>query len=601
MFFLSGDRNYKFGHMLLRLTVLLLIGGLIACSGSKEIAQEGSVDHKLKLNGPANFSDWMHSPLRAENGDPVSFTMQARSEAGIDKVELYIYEYELFSNQRAVPSQRERLGGLSGKVRTWDYKQAVNSVSLEHTHGIGFPKHSRVEYIWRLTDNQGEITDRFAMFDAGTSPWPEDKVLLYSASRSPMTELIDIAFFRDIDYLDSISVYNNDLEGMVRHGFFGSELISDNREHWSFYTTDRKADGKAIAEDVSNDALIPQFLKDFSIPGIDAFCLMHREEYTDRSLLLENFHTLSNNLFSAEAYNWGTAVHECGHAIFHLSDEYTGCACFQNRSSSNVFREQADCMEWNLDNGFPAADCYAVSDIYDREWWSAEEPTFFKSEGECREHNRKNGLSGDSCRTFINTSGEELFWAFEATCIMHDDGDHIVRPFQRACSQVIVEYFEKLRPRNFDGSFASRLRENIYGYEDVVVMEMGRDGGNWNLEVKGAQMGVPTQTIDSEGEVVMRVMGSNGESLYAYGLSQPGAVHVHHEEEDRFEVPTQGYARIAVPADRTIARVICEFDQDAHLRSADPARMSYTAPFLFEIGDEVKKAIEALRFSPTEW
>lgn len=585
--------------MLLRFSIFLLLGTFVACTSSKQLVEVGPIDHTLQLNGPATVLDWMHTPLRAQNEEPVSFTVEARSESGIQKVELFIYEYELFLNQYDLPSQRERRQGILGKVRTWDYKIPVNAVSLEHTHGLGFQAHSRIEYIWRITDVDGAVTDRFAMFDAGDSPWPADKVLLYSASRSPMSEVIDIAFFRDTDYKDSIEIYNDDLNGMVQKGFFGSEVFSQNRQHWSFYTTDRSANGKAIAEDVGNDALIPEFLKDFSIPGIDAFCLMHREDYTDRSLLLENFHALSNNLFSAEAHNWGTAVHECGHAIFHLSDEYSGCACFQTHSSSNVFREQADCMEWNMANGFPTADCYAVSDIYNRDWWSAEEPTFFKTEEECHAHNRKNGLDGDNCRTFINTSGEELFWAFETTCIMHDDGDEIVRPFQRACSQVIVEYFDKLRPHSFDNSFASASRENIYGYEDVVVMEMGRDGNAWDLQVKGAQKGVPTQSIDTDGEIVMRVMGSNGESLYAYGLSQPGAVHVHGDDEDRFQVPTQGYARIAVPADRGIARVLCEFDQHAHLRSADSSRLAYTAPFLFEVGDKVREALDELR-SPAE-
>jgi len=580
--------------MLLRIAICFLLGMLVACSGSRQLVEEGAVPHTLALNGPANVLDWMHTPLRAGNQEPVSFTFQARSAAGIDKVELFMYEYELFLNQYSLPSQRRRLDGVAGKVRTWNYKAPVNSVSLEHTHGLGFEAHSRVEYIWRITDIEGEVTDRFAMFDAGASPWPEDKVLLYSASRAPMSELIDIAFFRDVDYQDSIEIYNKDLDGMVQEGFLGSELFSQNRQHWAFYTTNRKANGKAIAENIGNDALIPGFLKDFSIPGIDAFCLMHREDYTDRSLLLENFHALSNNLFSAEAHNWGTAVHECGHAIFHLSDEYTGCACFQNRSSSNVFREQADCMEWNLDNGFPTADCYPVTDLYDRNWWSAEEPTFFKSEGECREHNRKNGLSGDSCRTFINTSGEELFWAFEATCIMHDDGDHIVRPFQRACSKVIEEYFEKLRPSAFDNSFAMNVRENIYGYEDVVVMEMGRDGMDWDHQIIGVQKGVPTEANDTEGEVLMRITDTNGESLYAYGLSQPGAVHVHDESQDRFEVPTEGFVRIAVPANRSIARVICEFDQEAHLRSADASKVAYTAPFLFEVEAQMKEVLGTL-------
>ena len=66
--------------------------------------------------------------------------------------------------------------------------------------------------------------------------------------------------------------------------------------------------------------------------------------------------------------NWGTAVHECGHAIFHLSDEYEGCACFQADGQSNVFRERAECEAWNMANGFPTASCYELTDVYARSW-----------------------------------------------------------------------------------------------------------------------------------------------------------------------------------------------------------------------------------------
>ena len=414
-----------------------------------------------------------------------------------------------------------------------------------------------------------------------------------------MGDVIDIGFFRDTDYEDDLTTYHVDLEKMINNGFFAANIFSSNRQLWAFYTTDRSVDGKAISDDITNDAVIPSWLKDFSIPGIDAFCLLHKENYTDRSLLTENFHSLSNNLFSAEAHNWGTAVHECGHAIFHLSDEYGGCACFQTHNSSNVFKQRSDCAQWNLSNGFPAEDCFELSDMYERIWYSAEEPTFFKTEQACMDHNRKLGLSADSCRNFIDVQGEELFWAFESTCIMLDDGDNLVRPFQRACSRVISDYFSRLRSQQYDIAFAKTNYDNIYGYEDVIIMEMTREDQLWSLNIGEAKKGIPTRMLNSGGEVVMRVMDEFGGTIADYRLAQPGAVHVHAEDQDRFEVPTHGTIRVAVPANASIQNVICEFDLSAHERSASNEQLSYPEPFVFNVAKEVSAAIAAQKGTTT--
>ena len=577
--------------MYIRLLFLLLLAGVVSCNAPRETVQvDPSPKVKLHLTGPAHFDDWMHSPLRAGDQVPVTFSLDARVGAALDRVELYCYEYELYRNDAGLPSQRRRIGGLWGKLRTFKYADRPNTkrIDLEHRHGLGFPAHTRVEYVWRIVDVDGSVSDRLARFDAGTSPWPEDKVLLYSATRAPMADVIDIGFFRDVDYRDDKARFYADAEAMIKEGFFGQPVIGERRQHWAFYATDRSADGKAIAADVTNEALLPQFLKDFSIPGIDAFCLLHRENYTDRSLLLENFHSLSNNLFSAEAHNWGTAVHECGHAIFHLSDEYGGCACFQTHASSNVFRQRADCASWNVANGFPADDCYELRDLYDRPWYSAEEPTFFSSQVACQEFNESQGISADSCRTFIDKEGKELYWAFESTCIMHDDGDDRVRPFQRACRQVITSFYDRLSTPTYDIAQASQ--ENIYDYEPVVEMEMRRQDNLWTLVVGEARMGLPTPSSSSGGEIVMRVVDENGLSVADYRLAQPNAVHVHAHDGDRFEVPTTGSVRVAVPLREDIARVVCEQDNDAHARSADATAPAYRAPFLFDVQADIRAA-----------
>ena len=599
-----GSRR-PLAHRALGIACALALLTAGACKGGASLAtaETAAAPMALHLGRAGGFDDWMHHPLRPRDGEAVTFSAHALDRATLAGVELYVYEYELYRDRVGRPSQRRRPGGVWGLQRRWGAAPGRGGLDLAHTLAAGFGPHTRVEYVWRALAADGTPSDRFARFDAGTSPWPRDKVLLYSASRRPMSETIDIGFFRDVDYADSLERYRADVDAMVREGFLAEAAFGSDREHWAFYTTDRAADGAAISADVTNQDLLPEFLTDFSIPGIDAFCLLHRESYTDRSLLLENFHTLSNNLFSAEAYNHGTAVHECGHAVFHLSDEYDGCACFQTEASSNVFREAADCATWNVVNGFPAEDCFELRDLYDRPWFAAERPTFFATREECRAHNLAVGVDPDSCRTFVDLDGDVKHWAFETTCIMHDDGDDRVRPFRHACGRVIEGFYEEL-PRG-RGALASAVAnratgpaglaryENVYGYEPVVAVAMRRDGERWSVEVEGAAYGVPTRSAATAGEVAMRVLDAEGRALATYHLANPGAVHAH-GPTDAFEVPEIGTVRVAVPARGGVATVSCEFDADRHARSADPARLLYRGGFAFDVEREARAALEAL-------
>lgn len=577
--------------MLLRIAFLFASATLLAC-GTRSVALDASPEAPslhLRQNGPAHFVDWMHAPLRARDGEAVRFSVSASADAGVRDVELYVYEYELYRDRSGAPSQRRRPHGLWGRVAQWPQAGARGILKVDYEYAVGFKPHTRVEYVWRVTDVHGEMTDRIGLTDAGTSPWPQDKVLLYAASQAPMRDLIDIAFFRDSDYGARVDLFRADVEAMVIEGFLAESAFGADREHWAFYTTDRQADGRALSADVTNEALIPGFLKDFSIPGIDAFCLVHREDYTDRSLMLENFHSLSNNLFSAEAHNWGTAVHEVGHAIFHLSDEYDGCACFQSHAGSNVFRERADCAAWNLSQGFPTSDCYEVHDLYERLWWSAEEPTFFADAEACRAYNERIGLNPDSCRVFIDERGVERFWAFESTCIMHDDGDDEVRPFQRACRRNIDDFYARLRRRS-EADFAGVDRRNVYGYEPVVGVAMRRKGFAWSLEVESVALGVPSRSDQAAGEVSVRVMDGEGRALSSYRLANAGAVH-RHSDEGAFQVPARGVVRLAIPADAAIERVACEYDRDAHAHTPDHMASRYSAGYVFEVGDTIRDGL----------
>ena len=127
-------------------------------------------------------------------------------------------------------SQRRRKGGLWGLVAALPQQQPVEQVCTTYTYTPGFGPHTRLEYIWRVTDAAGAVSERLGLTDAGTSPWPQDKVLLFAASRAPMADLIDIGFFRDTDYKDNLTLFDRDVEAMVAQGFLGADIFRRNRQ-----------------------------------------------------------------------------------------------------------------------------------------------------------------------------------------------------------------------------------------------------------------------------------------------------------------------------------------------------------------------------------
>ena len=387
-----------------------------------------TIDISLK-NGSAEFEYWQHSPLHPDNNQPVKFSAKAADENGIRTIELLVLEFQLYETENGIPAKTRRANGKWDIVKTWNFS-GQKDAEVTYILPEGFPAQSNVEYIFRLTNNRGERTDRLALFDAGTSPWPQDKILLYSTSRQPMQRVINLCFFPDIDFGRNWNLFRSDVENLIYNGYHKNEKFGERKDKWVFYYTKNEMDGKTAASDVWNTALYPDFITSNHIEGIDAFGLLHRNPYKDHALIKENINFVANTLFTSESYNLGTAVHETSHAVLKLSDEYDQCACFSTGDWSNVFRTLEDCQNFATEHGIPAGQCRQVVSANGERWFTPEVNTFFKSPEECIGFNLDNGIPQDSCATFIDFDGSRSYWAFLGTCIMHDDGDRQIRQFQ---------------------------------------------------------------------------------------------------------------------------------------------------------------------------
>jgi len=488
------------------------------------------VDPQTYPPGNAQVWQWIHRPLHPDNGQSVQFKLNAQEPVGATKVVLQVYEYEWYRNANNLPSKRRRANGQWGTAKTWNFDQPQIDLNLAYTFQKGFPAATNVEYVFEIYSTDGKRTDKLALFDAGDSLWPNDKIMLYATSRHELNQSINLCFLPDTDYGTRTdpkkwSLFLGDVEDLIYSGYHRNNMIADQKESWAFFYTKEAVDGFQLALDYGNPARYPSFMKNNIIDGIDAFGLLHRNEYSDGAYLYGNLQFLAHNLFTSESYNHGTAIHETAHAIFNLSDEYNGCACFESNdgTGTNVFTRRSTCEEFNRMRGFGDVECTELSGYDGRKWYMSEKNMHFPTLTACHDYNRSKGFPIESCITFIDSDQTTTYRSNDGLCIMQDDGDHIIRPFQQTCGSLIEDYYQRLELMPI-ASAPIANQDNAYGYEKIVLLEVEDKQGNWDIQAKEQRYGIPSKNSVTTDAYTLAVKSQDGQPLFTTGVDQPTKV-----------------------------------------------------------------------------
>lgn len=481
--------------------------------------------------GNASITEWIHRPLHPDNNQSVQFTIKAKEPKGATKVVLSIYEYEWYRNEADLPSKRRRQNGQWGKVKTWNFATPTKTINLGYTYTDGFPAGTNVEYVFHIYSIDGKRSEALALFDAGTSLWPDDKIMLYATSRQHLDQCVNLCFVPDTDYGASANPVNwtqflGDVEALIYDGYHKNNMVKNHKENWAFFYTREEVDGLALALDYVNEDKYPSFMKDHIIDGIDAFGILHINEYSDGAYLLGNLQFLAKNVFTSESYNHGTAIHETGHAIFNLSDEYNGCVCFEsnNGMGANVFTRLADCRKFNLEKGYDIP-CTLLEGWNGLPWYMSERNVYFPTLEQCQQFNESQGYPLETCITFQDIDGQISYRSNSGLCIMQDDGDDIVRPFQQTCGGLIREYYDLLEAST--AVFVPlEKQDNFYGYEQTVLLEVENQGTSWNIVPKEVRYGIPAKNQVNSDAYTLAIKSRDGQVSYATGLDQPNRLKI---------------------------------------------------------------------------
>jgi hypothetical protein len=191
-----------------------------------------------------------------------------------------------------------------------------------------------------------------------TAPGPT----VFALSQPALPEsAVDVVFVPDDDYGDMAvladrQVFLDDATGMIENGFRQNNAIAVNLGAYNFWYMDQTGDvsaGSGICPSVDwpdlDDAAFAELI-----------ILLHPAPLRDCA---------NGNRVTTEPENGGTAVHEHGHAVFSLPDEYC-CDGGYWEEPPVLYNSEIDCT------GDPAnaawRDCISFTDSDGDVWWRSE-------------------------------------------------------------------------------------------------------------------------------------------------------------------------------------------------------------------------------------
>jgi len=193
--------------------------------------------------------------------------------------------------------------------------------------------------------------------------------------QGPENESVNIIFVPDqSSYQGSMDQFRQDMVSVIERAYGLTDVFVERWTKFNFYYTTKMG---TVTED-SNNACIWDFPNRWrqDCPNGSFGALIHDINSPATAAIFPGCRDYRRgDRFSSEQTSLGTVVHESGHAIFNLSDQYDdsantpscGTNYFQTDTFPNVYRNQNQCQ----DKSTNSAGCYQFTPCQNA-WWKSD-------------------------------------------------------------------------------------------------------------------------------------------------------------------------------------------------------------------------------------
>lgn len=276
----------------------------------------------------------MHEPLFPLGSEPVTYTIEKVSSGGINSAKLYEQVNTINSSGVVTTTGTETL------LQTWSNPTG----DLSFTKNSGNGDNKLVTYRWEISTP--EQSKNYNVTYA-TRPYAVSNMPAPVYAQGDPDDVFDVVFIPDTDITNMANFYTN-CRGAIRDAFFDEPHTRFWRKQYNFYINPLK--GTATDYDlIATDGLHQVPSNNANLLFAEGRVLMHQNNLRDYA---------SGGLYSTEMQNRGTIMHESGHGLYDLADEYGGGVHWEEGDFPNNWPNLASAQAASNDYG----DCKESTD-----------------------------------------------------------------------------------------------------------------------------------------------------------------------------------------------------------------------------------------------
>lgn len=280
-----------------------------------------------------------HQPMHPGNAEVVTFRAEAKGE--VNRIELAFERFTLSTG--AGGTHVQTLAQAMTVVNTCDPPGNVAALICTHTMPNAFPAASLINFRATAVGAQGSSSEVYT-FAAGDYPWPDDPIPIRLKGNT--ADKLDVVLIPDTDI--TVANFRSQLHTVLDTLYFKYELIRFWRGVYNFYYSSRQGNYEepCVFTNPTNMANLTAVA--------DTVAILHSANLRD---------CRSGTLMSSEIDYDKTLIHESGHALFNLMDEYCCDSSYsQQDCEPNLYSSLANCQADAADVGYPATDCVQLTD-----------------------------------------------------------------------------------------------------------------------------------------------------------------------------------------------------------------------------------------------
>ncbi len=246
----------------------------------------------------------LHDPIYPTSNQDVSYELRVEANKAIRKIELFEQVSTINSSGTVTNTSSE------AAIRTWNFGGSAKSQTVSFTKAGGYSANRLVDYRFKVTNEDNKSRSHTVTY--AIRPYPVTNMPAPVYAQGDPDKVMDCVLIPDTDVSD-MNVWRGNVRNIIRNTIHREPTMKFWNRQFNFYINPVKGTAHSYTDCVDNGNCHEAPSNNAQLSFAESRALLHEDVFQDYA---------GGGLFSLEMDRPQTFLHENGHAMFGLKDEY---------------------------------------------------------------------------------------------------------------------------------------------------------------------------------------------------------------------------------------------------------------------------------------